>query len=198
MQPGRLQYAPFKGLDLFRSGSFRSENHHQRVDQAWNVEEQGEDYIYHEGFSHAVLECDGERWEENGNDDEQDFVFRHFFVLGFDKSIAQTVPPRVSSITGGTDCQILAEREMCRGKNAQNALLTFRWRGQRRNRPIYKPAPPQDHDALIWIDSEGKTVTESLVRIFRQAKCTAETPALPRHPARLFARRPVQILPDAR
>jgi len=39
---------------------------------------------------------------------------------------------------------------------------------------------PQDHDALIWIDSEGKTVTESLVRIFRQAKCTAETPALPR------------------
>jgi superfamily II DNA or RNA helicase len=39
---------------------------------------------------------------------------------------------------------------------------------------------PQDHDALIWIDSEGKTVTESLVRIFRQAKCTLETPALPR------------------
>ena len=39
---------------------------------------------------------------------------------------------------------------------------------------------PQDHDALLWIDAEGKTVTESLVRIFRQAKCTAETPALPR------------------
>lgn len=38
----------------------------------------------------------------------------------------------------------------------------------------------QDHDALMWMDAEGKTVSESPVRIFRQAKCTAETPALPR------------------
>jgi superfamily II DNA or RNA helicase len=39
---------------------------------------------------------------------------------------------------------------------------------------------PQDHDALLWIDAEGKTVSESPVRILRQAKCTADTPALPR------------------
>lgn len=39
---------------------------------------------------------------------------------------------------------------------------------------------PQDHDALLWIDPEGKTVTESLVRIFRQSKCDPDTPALPR------------------
>lgn len=39
---------------------------------------------------------------------------------------------------------------------------------------------PQDHDALLWIDADGKTVTESLVRIFRQAKCDPDTPALPR------------------
>lgn len=39
---------------------------------------------------------------------------------------------------------------------------------------------PQDHDALIWIDADGKTVSESPVRILRQARCTADTPALPR------------------
>jgi hypothetical protein len=39
---------------------------------------------------------------------------------------------------------------------------------------------PQDHDALLWIDADGNTVSESPVRILRQAKCTAETPALPR------------------
>jgi superfamily II DNA or RNA helicase len=39
---------------------------------------------------------------------------------------------------------------------------------------------PQDHDALLWVDDEGKTVTESLVRIFRQAKCAPDEPALPR------------------
>ncbi len=39
---------------------------------------------------------------------------------------------------------------------------------------------PQDHDALLWIDADGKTVSESPVRILRQAKCTADTPALPR------------------
>ncbi len=39
---------------------------------------------------------------------------------------------------------------------------------------------PQDHDALLWIDAEGNTVTESLVRIFRQAKCGPDEPPLPR------------------
>lgn len=38
----------------------------------------------------------------------------------------------------------------------------------------------QDHDALLWIDSEGKTVSESPVRIFRQAKCGPDEVALPR------------------
>jgi len=51
------------------------------------------------------------------------------------------------------------------------------------------PTPPgvlsyirstQDQDALIWIDSKGKTVNESSVRIFLQAKCNPETSALPR------------------
>lgn len=37
-----------------------------------------------------------------------------------------------------------------------------------------------DHDALIWIDADKKIVTESLVQIFRQAKCDPDTPALPR------------------
>jgi len=39
---------------------------------------------------------------------------------------------------------------------------------------------PQDHDALLWIDADGKTVSESPVRIFRQAKCGPGEPALPR------------------
>ena len=54
-------------------------------------------------------------------------------------------------------------------------------------RPALTPAgvlayirTPQDHDALLWIDADGKTVSESPVRILRQAKCTAETQALPR------------------
>ncbi len=39
---------------------------------------------------------------------------------------------------------------------------------------------PQDHDALIWTDAEGKTVSESPVRIFRQAKCEPDEPTLVR------------------
>ncbi len=39
---------------------------------------------------------------------------------------------------------------------------------------------PQDHDALLWIDADGRTVSESPVTILRRAKCTADTPALPR------------------
>lgn len=39
---------------------------------------------------------------------------------------------------------------------------------------------PQDHDALLWLDADGKAVTESLVRVFRQAKCTPDQVAVPR------------------
>lgn len=39
---------------------------------------------------------------------------------------------------------------------------------------------PQDHDALLWIDASGTTVSESPVRILRQAKCLPDTLALPR------------------
>lgn len=58
---------------------------------------------------------------------------------------------------------------------------------------------PQDHDALLWIDAEGKTVSESPVRIFRQAKCETEEPALPRrqdhHP---LVARAVEIVEEER
>ena len=49
---------------------------------------------------------------------------------------------------------------------------------------------PQDHDALLWIDGDATTVSESPVRILRQAKCSPDTPALPRRPDhhRLVAR----------
>ena len=40
----------------------------------------------------------------------------------------------------------------------------------------------QNHDVLLWMDTAGKTFSESPVRIFRQAKCTAETPPTPRRP----------------
>jgi len=57
----------------------------------------------------------------------------------------------------------------------------------------------QDHDALLWIDAEGRTVSESPVRILRQAKCTPETPALPRradhHP---LVARATKIVEDER
>lgn len=58
---------------------------------------------------------------------------------------------------------------------------------------------PQDHDALLWIDANGKTVSESPVRIFRQAKCSPDEPALPRradhHP---LVARAVKIVEDER
>ena len=38
----------------------------------------------------------------------------------------------------------------------------------------------QDHDAMLWIDDKGQTVSESPVRILRTAACTLDTPALPR------------------
>ena len=38
-----------------------------------------------------------------------------------------------------------------------------------------------DTDALLWLDENGQTVTESPVRVLRAAACAAGTPALPRH-----------------
>ena len=58
---------------------------------------------------------------------------------------------------------------------------------------------PQDHDALLWIDAEGKTVSESPVRILRQAKCAADTPALPRRDDHhLLVARATKIVEDER
>ncbi|MCY4082713.1 MAG: helicase-related protein [Caldilineaceae bacterium] len=39
----------------------------------------------------------------------------------------------------------------------------------------------QDNDALVWLDREGRGVTESQFEILRAAQCQPDTPALPRH-----------------
>ncbi len=39
---------------------------------------------------------------------------------------------------------------------------------------------PRGGDSLLWLDADGKIVTESLVRIFRRAKCGPEETPLPR------------------
>ena len=39
----------------------------------------------------------------------------------------------------------------------------------------------QDHDALVWLDRAGRSVTESQFEILRAAHCRPDTPALPRH-----------------
>ena len=39
----------------------------------------------------------------------------------------------------------------------------------------------QDHDALVWLDRDGRSVTESQFEILRAAHCRSNTPALPRH-----------------
>jgi superfamily II DNA or RNA helicase len=58
---------------------------------------------------------------------------------------------------------------------------------------------PQDHDALLWLDPDGKTVSESLVRIFRQAKCGPDEPALPRRADHhSLVARAVKIVEDER
>ena len=41
----------------------------------------------------------------------------------------------------------------------------------------------QDNDALVWLDREGRSVTESQFDILRAAHCRPDTPALPRHEA---------------
>lgn len=58
---------------------------------------------------------------------------------------------------------------------------------------------PQDHDALLWIDANGKTVTESPVRVLRQAKCTADTPAQPRrHDHHRLVAKATQVIDEER
>ncbi|MCY4090699.1 MAG: helicase-related protein [Caldilineaceae bacterium] len=39
----------------------------------------------------------------------------------------------------------------------------------------------QDNDALVWLDRESRSVTESQFEILRAAQCQPDTPALPRH-----------------
>ena len=39
----------------------------------------------------------------------------------------------------------------------------------------------QGHDALVWVDRDGNSVTQSQFEILRVAECLPETPALPRH-----------------
>ena len=39
----------------------------------------------------------------------------------------------------------------------------------------------QEHDALLWLDRAGRSVTESQFEILRAARCRPDTPALPRH-----------------
>jgi hypothetical protein len=39
----------------------------------------------------------------------------------------------------------------------------------------------EGHDALAWIDKNGKSVTESQFAILKTAECGPETPAIPRH-----------------
>jgi hypothetical protein len=37
-------------------------------------------------------------------------------------------------------------------------------------------------DALAWVDQDGNSVTQSQMRILRMARCSMDTPTLPRHP----------------
>ncbi|UZQ55790.1 phospholipase D-like domain-containing protein [Trichothermofontia sichuanensis B231] len=37
-------------------------------------------------------------------------------------------------------------------------------------------------DALAWVDKDGNSVTQSQMRILRMARCSIDTPTLPRHP----------------
>jgi superfamily II DNA or RNA helicase len=37
-------------------------------------------------------------------------------------------------------------------------------------------------DALTWVDKDGNSVTQSQMRILRMARCSIDTPPLPRHP----------------
>jgi hypothetical protein len=39
----------------------------------------------------------------------------------------------------------------------------------------------EGNDALAWVNTDGKSVTESQFRILKAAECTPDAPALPRH-----------------
>ena len=41
---------------------------------------------------------------------------------------------------------------------------------------------PSGTDALAWVDKDGNSVTQSQMRILRTARCSTDTPAIPRHP----------------
>ena len=57
----------------------------------------------------------------------------------------------------------------------------------------------QELDALVWLDAEGNTVTESPVRVLRAAACQADTPALPRRPDHhKLVKKAVEIVHDER
>ena len=40
---------------------------------------------------------------------------------------------------------------------------------------------PEDNDALVWVDKDGNSVTESQLAVLEAAACDPDTPALPRH-----------------
>lgn len=41
---------------------------------------------------------------------------------------------------------------------------------------------PSGTDSLAWVDQDGNSVTQSQMRILRTARCSFDTPAVPRHP----------------
>jgi superfamily II DNA or RNA helicase len=40
---------------------------------------------------------------------------------------------------------------------------------------------PEDNDALVWVDKDGNSVTESQLAVLEAAACAPDTPALPHH-----------------
>jgi len=40
----------------------------------------------------------------------------------------------------------------------------------------------EENDSLVWMDKEGKSVTQSQLAVLRAAQCEPETPAIPRNP----------------
>ena len=40
---------------------------------------------------------------------------------------------------------------------------------------------PEDNDALVWVDKDGNSVTESQLAVLEAAACDHDTPALPHH-----------------
>ncbi len=71
----------------------------------------------------------------------------------FSTKALSAVPPRPASATGGV-------------QPASGAMVYIR--------------TTDGHDALAWVDEQGRTVTESQHEILRAAECEPSTPALPR------------------